>query len=220
MNLTRCNQGHFFDADKYPTCPHCNPGAPAAAPAATPNADMKTMPLNAVAGGTATMPINQPMNTVPLNPPVNTTPLPDNKTQSGGLRDQVDDVNKTVGFFKKANGKEPVVGWLVCVEGKHYGEDFRIRMGRNFIGRGANMDIVLPNDSSISREKHSIIVYEPQENMYVLLAGESKELSYLNGQVVLSPQLLKPYDKIKLGNTVLMFVPLCGDSFVWKAEEE
>lgn len=181
------------------------------------------MPLSAVAAANGnTMPLNAVPaangNTLPLNPPVNTASLPGNN-QAGGLRDQVDDVNKTVGFFKKSNGKEPVVGWLVCVEGKHYGEDFRIRMGRNFIGRGNNMDIVLPNDNSISREKHSIIVYEPQENMYVLLAGESKELSYLNGQVVLSPQLLKPYDKIKLGNTVLMFVPLCGDDFVWKAEE-
>ena len=24
MNLKRCNNGHFYDADKFSTCPHCN----------------------------------------------------------------------------------------------------------------------------------------------------------------------------------------------------
>lgn len=219
MNLTRCNQGHFFDADKYPSCPHCNPGAPA-----MPNTqDVNTQALTqAISPAAAAATSSGPNLTQKLTEEVRqTAPAAPVTPVSGGLQNQVDDVNKTVGFFnKKANGKEPVVGWLVCVEGKHYGEDFKIRMGRNFIGRGANMDIVLPNDSSISREKHSIIVYEPQENMFVLLAGESKELSYLNGQVVLSPQLLKPYDKIRLGGCVLMFVPLCGENFIWKTDEE
>ena len=25
MNLKRCNNGHFYDADKFETCPYCNP---------------------------------------------------------------------------------------------------------------------------------------------------------------------------------------------------
>ena len=25
MNLKRCNNGHFYDADKFTTCPYCNP---------------------------------------------------------------------------------------------------------------------------------------------------------------------------------------------------
>lgn len=24
MKLTKCEQGHFFDGDKYPACPYCN----------------------------------------------------------------------------------------------------------------------------------------------------------------------------------------------------
>lgn len=31
MNLTRCNHGHFYDMDKFESCPHCkNNGAGAA----------------------------------------------------------------------------------------------------------------------------------------------------------------------------------------------
>ena len=24
MKLTKCDKGHFYDADKYPECPYCN----------------------------------------------------------------------------------------------------------------------------------------------------------------------------------------------------
>ena len=27
MNLTKCSNGHYYDADKYPSCPHCNKNA-------------------------------------------------------------------------------------------------------------------------------------------------------------------------------------------------
>ncbi len=25
MNLVKCNKGHFYDSDKFPSCPHCGP---------------------------------------------------------------------------------------------------------------------------------------------------------------------------------------------------
>ena len=228
MNLTRCNQGHFFDADKHPAgCPHCG-GNGGQIPMDGGNmASTPTVAINpgnqapGFGGGDMTQKLDRgpvPGATTPLppQPPVQaTTPL-NAQANGGGL---ADDVGKTVGFFKaKGNGTEPVTGWLVCVEGKHYGEDFKIKMGKNSVGRSPTMDIVLSKDSSVSREKHAIVVYEPQENIFILLGGESKELCYLNGQVVLSPQVLKIYDKIKLGSSVLMFVPLCGENFIWKEE--
>ena len=36
MNVIQCANGHFFDADKYETCPHCGAPAAAAEPAAEP----------------------------------------------------------------------------------------------------------------------------------------------------------------------------------------
>ena len=27
MNLCRCENGHFYDKEKYPTCPHCSGGS-------------------------------------------------------------------------------------------------------------------------------------------------------------------------------------------------
>jgi hypothetical protein len=195
MKLTRCNQGHFYDADKYTTCPHCQNGQE--------DDGSKTMPST----------------------PSQTAKIDQGETEPiTNLKKEVDDVQKTVGIFKSQKGNtQPVAGWLVCVDGPHFGEDFKIKMGRNFVGRMNTMDIVLSKDSSVSREKHLIIVYEPKGNMFIVQAGDSKELSYLNEKVILSPQELNPYDTLKIGASTLLFVPFCSENFNWndvKADEE
>lgn len=198
MKLTRCNQGHFFDADKYTSCPHCNSAV----------AQDKTL---------ASEPPKMPTTPPPQKP----APV---KKAEPSLKSQVDDVQKTVGMFSvDKSAKQPVAGWLVCVEGAHLGEDFRIVMGRNFLGRAGNMDIILAKDNMVSRDKHAIIVYEPKGNLFIIQAGESKELFYLNDKVVLSPTELKAYDVIKIGASKLLFVPFCSASFNWndiKSDEE
>ena len=208
MNLTRCNQGHFFDADKHTTCPHCV-SAPdqektVASESAVPINEGITAPAPTPAAPPATSLSNEQPNV--------------QKENKGGssFRSQVDDVQKTVGLFNvEKSAKQPVAGWVVCVEGPHLGEDFRIVMGRNFLGRSGNMDIVLAKDNMVSRDKHAIIVYEPKGNMFIIQAGESKELFYLNDKVVLSPTEIKPYDTIKIGASKLLFVPFCSENFNW-----
>lgn len=206
MNLTRCSEGHFYDADRYASCPHCEQsGGAKTVPLSPPLADIPT----------AAIPSNGP--TVKLS----TAGANDNNNAARTAPADMDDIGKTVGIFSTPKkGKEPVTGWLVCTEGEHYGEDFRIKMGRNFIGRSKTMDIVLANDRSISREKHSIIVYEPKGNIFIIQPGDSKELSYLNDEVILTPKQLKPYDTIKLGATTLVFVPFCTEKFVWKEKDK
>jgi hypothetical protein len=118
---------------------------------------------------------------------------------------------------------EPVVGWLVCVDGNHLGKDFRLVSGRNFIGRSTKMDVVLDGDASVSRESHAVVVYEPKGNIYLIQPGSSKELSYLNDEVVLESKIIKVNDIITVGATKLMFIPCCSDKFTWaetKKEEK
>jgi serine/threonine protein kinase len=122
---------------------------------------------------------------------------------------------KTFSFYSKAMGIEPVVGWLVCVTSAHFGEDFRLKSGRNFIGRGAYMDVVISNDNAVSCEKHAIVVFEPKGRMFLVMPGESKELCYLNNEVVLTPKELNPGDRLTVGETSLMFIPCCGPEFTW-----
>ena len=54
----------------------------------------------------------------------------------------------------------PVCGWLVCIEGARVGMDYKIYKGKNFVGRGDDMDIQILGDNEINRKNHTIIVYD------------------------------------------------------------
>ena len=98
----------------------------------------------------------------------------------------------------------PVCGWLVCIDGK------------NFVGRGDEMDIQILGDNAINRKNHTIIVYDAKKMNTVILPGDAAGLAYLNEEAVYVPTELKPYDTISLGNSRFLFVPLCGTNFRWE----
>jgi hypothetical protein len=126
----------------------------------------------------------------------------------------------TVGILPRVLGMNPVVGWLVCVEGKNRGRDYRIRAENNFIGRSQKMQICIENDDTVSRDKHAAISYNPRKNSFKLSPGDSSSLVYLNDEDIDSAAELKPYDLIQLGETKLIFVPFCGDRFQWDKAKE
>ncbi len=111
--------------------------------------------------------------------------------------------------------EEPVCGWLVCIEGARVGKDYKIHSGKNFVGRGDDMDIQITGDNEINRKNHTVIVYDPKKLNTVILPGDSAGLAYLNEEPVYVPTELKPYDTISMGKSRFLFVPLCGTSFSW-----
>lgn len=143
-----------------------------------------------------------------LKDDANTVP----RTEPNG-HDNRDD-QKTIYHGVGPKGKEPVVGWLVCVKGTQKGMDFRIKPNRNSVGRNPDYDIHL-TDNSVSRDVQLVVVYDAKACKYMVTPGDSKSLAYLNDEVVLEPRELKAHDIMTLGDTELMFVPLCGEKFTW-----
>lgn len=202
MNLIKCSNGHYYDSEKFPSCPHCSEGA----------VFNPTIPAEDTQYGTTVMDTSNIVNTTThTEPALQTTAV---------ATEENADIQKTVGFYEGNMGLEPVVGWLVCVEGNNIGKDYRLVSGRNFIGRSAKMDVALDGDPSVSREAHAVVVYEPKGNVYLIQPGSSKELSYLNDKVVLESATIKMNDVITVGATKLMFIPCCSDKFVWNQEKE
>lgn len=111
---------------------------------------------------------------------------------------------------------EPVVGWLVCIEGKHTGTSFCIQAGKNTIGRSSSNTVVLSRDNSVSREKHAIVVYEPKKRNFFIQPGDSSGLTYLNDEYITESTKLSERDIIETGSSKLMFVPLCSENFSWE----
>lgn len=109
----------------------------------------------------------------------------------------------------------PVCGWIVCIEGAKKGMDYKIHEGKNFVGRGDEMDIQILGDNEINRKNHTIIVYDPVKQNTMILPGDSAGIAYLNDEPVYVPKEMKPYDTIRLGQSRFLFAPLCGINFSW-----
>lgn len=125
------------------------------------------------------------------------------------------DSAKTVGVYADA-AVEPVVGWIICVKGESQGESFNLKAGKNAIGRGAGMDVILAQERSVSRDKHAVITYEPKKRVFLIQSGDSSGLVYLNDELLMNFAELKPYDTIQLGEAIFKFLPFCGEEFIWE----
>lgn len=125
------------------------------------------------------------------------------------------DAGRTVGRYDTLGAVvDPVVGWLVCVAGADKGRDWRLVGGLNAVGRGDAMPVRL-NDPAVSRERHALISFDPRSARFLLAPGEGRALVYCNGQEVLVPVPLHAHDRIELGGSTLVFVPLVGPEFGW-----
>lgn len=121
---------------------------------------------------------------------------------------------KTVGYYSTGKATEPPVGYLICTKGDDYGTGFLLKSGNNTIGRSASMDVVVM-DMKVSREKQAFVMYEPHKREFYVKPGEGSGLCYFNGDVVLGPMKMNAYDKIGVGNTELMLIPVCTQEFSW-----
>lgn len=72
---------------------------------------------------------------------------------------------------------DPVVGWLVAINGRENGRDYRIHSDNNFITRHKKSDIYLRGYEKICREKHANISYDRRDNKYYLSPGERAEIT-------------------------------------------
>lgn len=206
MTLVKCPNGHYYDSSRFGNnCPHCGMSG-----AASIGADQTTVPLNIpdapqpANAVTEPLTVSQPVVSQPANV---TVPIASDDDRTLPVTADMLD-----GMVEKP---APVVGWLVCTDGVNKGTDYRLHQGRNFIGRSPEMDVCILGDNTVSRSSHAIVVYDPRSNVYLAQPGSSKELFYVNDKLVLNPVELKTMDLLNIGDTKLMFVPLCGEQFHW-----
>jgi hypothetical protein len=186
--LIRCDNGHYYDPKKHTKCPFCGVAAI--------NFEVRSLKIGS----------SSEEHTRPAGLPA----------MSSNQQVSDDAVTRAAQMVPDSARIDPVVGWLVAIGGPEKGKDYRIRSENNTVGRGKDMYICISGDDSISRERHTVITFDPQRNAFHLSPGEGRGLVYLNGEAVLSHKQLAPFDEILLGKTKLKFVPFCGDKFKWE----
>lgn len=206
MEMRKCVNGHYYDASVNSECPYCKPGANAG----------KT-----VAFGVAQSSEDGDSKTIPMGY---------NMQQASSISQEVsevttaraavdDDDGRTIAIVHKDMGIDPVVGWMICVSGKEKGRDYRIHSDNNYIGRSEKMDICVRGDETISRENHAIVSYDSIDKTYYFSPGEGRNIVRHNGKAIFQTVTLSAYDRVIVGKTELLFVPLCGEEFEWGSED-
>ena len=110
------------------------------------------------------------------------------------------------------------VGWVVAVEGPASGRDFRLRMGENWIGRGGDAELSVDSDSHSRSADFSCLFVDESDNRFEFRPGATSEPCYVNDQVAAASVPLTAGARIRLGETLLVVVPLVGDRFRWSAQ--
>jgi len=113
---------------------------------------------------------------------------------------------------------DPVVGWLACIDGPRMGQSFTLHEGKNFIGRGDDMDVQILGDPQVARNNHACIAYDYKNRQFMLVPGDSEGIVYLENKGVFHATELLDLNRVQIGNTTLVFRPLCGEHFSWRSE--
>lgn len=102
--------------------------------------------------------------------------------------------------------KPPVVGWLIALDGKHKGEDFKIVEGKNKIGKNADCEVVITDDF-ISGE-HALVIYDREDKHFKITDAGSTNGTYVyeGGEYKrIDSRELLDNDTVKLGETQFRF---------------
>ena len=210
----RCQKGHFYNKLRYSSCPYCAKLNAAKSESHNPESE------EGITGDSAehsVCPAKIRKTSIPtVNPPESSS---ESIIDAPRQKNELPDNHRTVSFYS-SDLVEPIVGWLVCISGRHRGECFNLYTGRNEIGRGVGMDISLPDEQSISKKTHAVLVFEPRHRTFYIQSGDSHGLTYLNGEVVMSHSSLATRDILMLGDVFFVFVALCDAYFDWNDTEK
>ena len=217
-NFARCGKcGRFYNPTTHDSCPYCGEGAPPPtegagfSPSGVPPTE-KAPGGRASGGVPPTERAPRGASTTggfsPTEPPHRAVPSPDG--MGGGS------FQNTIigGGLNVDGGVEPVVGWLVCIDGPSRGSDYRLHAGYNYIGREEG-DVRIGGDQQISRRSHAMIAFDDVDAVYFVGPSAGRNLIKVNGKTVLNAVELNNYDVITIGTSKMIFVALCGEHFNW-----
>ena len=150
MAVVKCGNrscGKYYNNGQFDSCQVCGASPEMVAP----ESEEATQLLNQddTAGVTSATEGLGKYAQAPLSPSPLNIDFDDDTTMALDAEIDLDD-EVTVALVKKESGIDPVCGWLVCISGADIGRDYRIKTERNFVGRSANMDIMINGDAYVS----------------------------------------------------------------------
>lgn len=250
MKIVRCTRGHYFDGAQHSTCPYCSKEKEREKERRTVllsdlfhhnhSDDGKKNEAADIVEKTVYLVQEQPeqmeeyAKTVPLysvpKSALGETVLIHPETSSGAAPagGSVQHYAATVPLnritaqndAREHESTVPVAALLICISGAGRGKEYHVRSQMNYIGRAETMDICITDDDSVSADRAAVIAYDHQKRVFSFGVGTSHNIIRVNGNMIVSTERLKPYDRLTIGRTELLFVPICGEWFDWYEERQ
>ena len=124
-------------------------------------------------------------------------PSPAERPQIGDAA--ADAFARTLVVARSASSRPNPRGWLVALTGPRAGQDWRLQPGKNTLGRGADTDIAL-EENSVSSLHAQIWVQE--DDKVVLVDKDSTNGTFVNEIQIFQPTSLHQGDLVRLGEVV------------------
>lgn len=122
--------------------------------------------------------------------------------------DPLSDKTVSYQFAEREDFSKPVVGWLVGINGKILGRDWRLHEGRNDIGTDADSEVLLEIQTN-TRQRFGSVIYDAKHQCFLLMPGNTS-LLYLNGKLLTNTMPLVDGDKIGVEGHLLCFQKFQG----------
>jgi len=157
-------------------------------------------------------------DTVDLDEPARFQSEPDDDSTESPTHLLASDASKS-GSPEHDPIEDPVSGFLVVISGPGRGNVLTLGYGINPVGRDPSQRVALDfGDQRISRSNHCLMTFDALSGKFYIQPGEGRNLAYLDDQPVLVPTELPGGRHIRLGDTTLRFIPLCGEDFSWESQ--
>ena len=142
------------------------------------------------------------------------------KAESAAVNEESKDdfghLGASIGLMESTIDRRPVVGWIVCVDGPEKGRDYRIRAGKNKVGRSWKMDISIAKDRELMPSDHAVISFSSESCSFQLEPGVPEAESFKNGKPLTQAVFIEENDRIKFGESEFVFVPYCKQGRLWE----
>lgn len=211
--------------------PGMMPGAPIPGAPLAPQAPVETQPVEekipeiVEQEAAPEIPASEPALDIPVSDPVPEFPseetipeIPVDAPSPVIEEPKPADPNATVALTESDMDFIPRVharAFLVGIDGPMTGASYVFQESRAIIGRQKNYEIALFRDNSVSRSPHAILTYNKDALRYAVAPGDADKKVSVNGAFISEETELKLYDVIGVGQSRLLFIPVCSEKFAW-----
>lgn len=135
---------------------------------------------------------------------------------SNGNAGAASDANGDPDITAQEAASQPVVGWVIIIDGPGKGQSFELTFGMNPIGRNPGNKVALNfGDDLISGDDHFSIAYDDRSQSFLVAARSGRNLVYIGDDPIIDSRTLESGTELNVGNTTLKFMALCTKDWTW-----